>query len=101
MAAGLGTRMKSNRAKVLHQLGGLPLITHVSRAAQSLSPKSIVVVVGHQAEEVEKVVREDIGDLALLLFRPSSAVPVMQSNLLVAYLKIRIRYWCYCQVMCR
>ena len=64
MAAGLGTRMKSNRAKVLHQLGGLPLITHVSRAARSLNPKSIVVVVGHQAEEVEKVVSEDLGTLA-------------------------------------
>ena len=64
MAAGLGTRMKSNRAKVLHQLGGLPLITHVSRAARSLDPKSIVVVVGHQAAEVEKDVREELGDLA-------------------------------------
>lgn len=64
MAAGLGTRMKSNRAKVLHQLGGLPLITHVSRAAETLHPKSIVVVVGHQAGEVEKVVREELGDLA-------------------------------------
>ena len=64
MAAGLGTRMKSNRAKVLHQLGGLPLITHVTHAAQSLKPKSIIVVVGHQANEVEAVVREDIGDLA-------------------------------------
>jgi bifunctional UDP-N-acetylglucosamine pyrophosphorylase / glucosamine-1-phosphate N-acetyltransferase len=64
MAAGLGTRMKSNRAKVLHQLGGLPLITHVSRAARSLDPKSIVVVVGHQAEEVEQIVREELGDLA-------------------------------------
>ena len=64
MAAGLGTRMKSNHAKVLHQLGGLPLITHVARAARILNPKSIVVVVGHQAEEVEKVVREELGDLA-------------------------------------
>lgn len=64
MAAGLGTRMKSNRAKVLHQLGGLPLITHVSRAAASLNPKSIVVVVGHQAEEVERVVREELGAIA-------------------------------------
>src|SRR6478672_11803719 len=64
MAAGLGTRMKSNRAKVLHQLGGLPLITHVIRTALSLDPKSIVVVVGHQASEVEEVVREEIGELA-------------------------------------
>jgi bifunctional N-acetylglucosamine-1-phosphate-uridyltransferase/glucosamine-1-phosphate-acetyltransferase GlmU-like protein len=52
MAAGLGTRMKSNRAKVLHELGGAPLIAHVVRAAQALQPRSIVVIVGHQAEEV-------------------------------------------------
>ena len=70
MAAGLGTRMKSNRAKVLHQLGGLPLITHVSRTAQTLNPQSIVVVVGHQADEVERLVREDIGELAQFALQP-------------------------------
>ena len=45
--------MKSNRAKVLHELGGSPLIAHVVRAAQALDPRAIIVVVGHQAEEVE------------------------------------------------
>ena len=70
MAAGLGTRMKSNRAKVLHQLGGLPLITHVIRTACSLNPESIVVVVGHQAEEVERVVGDEIGDLARFALQP-------------------------------
>lgn len=64
MAAGLGTRMKSRRAKVLHELGGLPLITHVAKTAQALDPRAIVVVVGHQAEEVEKVVLTAVGDLA-------------------------------------
>ena len=64
MAAGLGTRMKSKRAKVLHELGGLPLITHVLRIAKNLNPKSIIVVVGHQAEEVENIVRAEIGDVA-------------------------------------
>jgi bifunctional UDP-N-acetylglucosamine pyrophosphorylase/glucosamine-1-phosphate N-acetyltransferase len=64
MAAGLGTRMKSNRAKVLHQLGGLPLITHVTRTAKTLQPESIIVIVGHQADEVGKVVTDDIGELA-------------------------------------
>src|ERR1044072_4369632 len=54
MAAGLGTRMKSNRAKVLHELGGAPLIAHVVRAAQALNPQAILVVVGHQAEDVER-----------------------------------------------
>lgn len=64
MAAGLGTRMKSKRAKVLHELGGLPLIAHVCRAAKSLAPKTIYVVVGHQAAEVEEAARAAVGDLA-------------------------------------
>ena len=64
MAAGLGTRMKSKRAKVLHELGGAPLIAHVVRAAQALDPKTILVVVGHQAEEVEQAVLDGVGELA-------------------------------------
>jgi bifunctional UDP-N-acetylglucosamine pyrophosphorylase/glucosamine-1-phosphate N-acetyltransferase len=64
MAAGLGTRMKSKRAKVLHELGGAPLIAYVVRAAQALEPRSIITVVGHQAEEVEKAVLAEVGELA-------------------------------------
>ena len=64
MAAGLGTRMKSNRAKVLHELGGSPLIAHVTRTAQALNPQRIVVVIGHQAEEVERVVLDTVGEIA-------------------------------------
>src|SRR5918993_700245 len=64
LAAGLGTRMKSSRAKVLHEIGGLPLINYVSRTARSLSPRKIYVVVGHQAAEVSKTVAAGIGDLA-------------------------------------
>lgn len=64
MAAGLGTRMKSKRAKVLHELAGRPLIAHVVRTAQSLDPQTILVVVGHQAEEVEQAVLAEIGELA-------------------------------------
>lgn len=56
--------MKSTRAKVLHELGGLPLITHVIRTAMALEPKSISIVVGHQAKEVEEVVRAEIGERA-------------------------------------
>jgi bifunctional UDP-N-acetylglucosamine pyrophosphorylase/glucosamine-1-phosphate N-acetyltransferase len=55
--------MKSNRAKVLHELGGRPLIAHVVRTAQLLGPKTILVVVGHQAEEVEKAVLAEVGEL--------------------------------------
>lgn len=64
MAAGLGTRMKSNRAKVLHELGGSPLIAHVVRAAKALNPRAILVVVGHQAEEVEQAALAEVGGLA-------------------------------------
>ena len=64
MAAGLGTRMKSRRAKVLHELGGSPLIAHVSRAAQALNPRRIHVIVGHQAEQVEQAVLAEVGELA-------------------------------------
>ena len=56
--------MKSARAKVLHELGGLPLITYVCRTAQSLGPEKIYVVVGHQASEVERAVETEVGDRA-------------------------------------
>jgi bifunctional UDP-N-acetylglucosamine pyrophosphorylase / glucosamine-1-phosphate N-acetyltransferase len=71
MAAGLGTRMKSNRAKVLHELGGRPLIAHVVRTAASLNPQRIYVVVGHQAEEVEAAALAEAGELVS---------PVMQAQ---------------------
>jgi len=64
MAAGLGTRMNSKRAKVLHELAGRPLIAHVVRTAASLQPQRIYVVVGHQAEEVEKAALAEVGELA-------------------------------------
>ena len=53
LAAGLGTRMKSRRAKVLHQAGGRTLVEHVVRTAMQITPpERIYVVVGHQADEV-------------------------------------------------
>lgn len=61
MAAGLGTRMRSNLAKVLHKLDGRPLINHVCETALSLSPQKIYVVVGHQGDEVKKAVLDEIG----------------------------------------
>jgi len=61
LAAGLGTRMKSNTAKVLHKLDGRPLIAHVVRTASTLQPKAIYVVVGHQAEQVQAAVETEFG----------------------------------------
>ena len=52
LAAGKGTRMKSVLPKVLHGIGGRPLLDYVLAAAASLRPKTITVVVGHQADVV-------------------------------------------------
>lgn len=65
MAAGLGTRMRSGKAKVLHQLDGRPLISHVCRAAAALQPRKTYVIVGHQAEEVKAAVAKDFDDLSV------------------------------------
>jgi bifunctional UDP-N-acetylglucosamine pyrophosphorylase/glucosamine-1-phosphate N-acetyltransferase len=57
LAAGLGTRMKSRKAKVLHQAGGKTLVEHVvSTALRIAPPERVFVVVGHQAEEVRRAV---------------------------------------------
>ena len=53
MAAGKGTRLNSHRAKVLHEIGGKPLLAHVIAAAsQIVAPEDIYAVIGHQAEQV-------------------------------------------------
>ena len=57
LAAGLGTRMRSDKAKVLHEAGGDTLLNHVIRAALQVAPaENIVVVVGYQAEKVKSSV---------------------------------------------
>src|ERR671915_458414 len=59
LAAGKGTRMKSNRAKVLHTLCGVPMVNYVIEATRPLVPEGLFVVVGHQAGLVEAVLPED------------------------------------------
>jgi len=57
MAAGKGTRLKSMRAKVLHEIGGKPLLAHVIAAAARIVPANdIYVIIGHQAEQVRAAV---------------------------------------------
>jgi UDP-N-acetylglucosamine diphosphorylase/glucosamine-1-phosphate N-acetyltransferase len=56
LAAGMGTRMKSNLAKVLHRIHGRPMIQYVVDAARGAAGRNIVLVVGHQADEVRRVV---------------------------------------------
>jgi bifunctional UDP-N-acetylglucosamine pyrophosphorylase / glucosamine-1-phosphate N-acetyltransferase len=59
LAAGKGTRMKSARPKVLHAIGGRPMLDHVLAAAQGLDPKKIILVVGHGAQAVKDHVLEN------------------------------------------
>ncbi|MCU0592048.1 MAG: NTP transferase domain-containing protein [Desulfobacterales bacterium] len=54
LAAGLGKRMKSNRAKVLHEVLGKPMVVYVVEAAIPVAGKAVIVVVGNQAEEVKR-----------------------------------------------
>jgi bifunctional UDP-N-acetylglucosamine pyrophosphorylase / glucosamine-1-phosphate N-acetyltransferase len=57
MAAGKGTRLKSKNAKVLHPIGGKPLLAHVIKTAVQVMPaQDIYVVIGHQADTVRRAV---------------------------------------------
>ena len=60
LAAGLGTRMRSNTAKVLHLLDGRPLISHVCHTAAALAPRKVYVVVGHQGRDVRSAVLTEL-----------------------------------------
>jgi bifunctional UDP-N-acetylglucosamine pyrophosphorylase/glucosamine-1-phosphate N-acetyltransferase len=54
LAAGKGSRMNSNKPKVLQTLAGKPLIEHVVSAVENLGADNIIVVTGHMKEKVEK-----------------------------------------------
>ena len=57
LAAGAGTRMKSKRPKVAHEMLGKPLVNWVIDAAEAAGVEKIVSVVGHLREQVEPLVR--------------------------------------------
>jgi UDP-N-acetylglucosamine diphosphorylase/glucosamine-1-phosphate N-acetyltransferase len=58
LAAGLGTRMKSDRAKVLHEINQVPMILYVVKAANAVAVGEIIVVIGHQADQVRATVSD-------------------------------------------
>lgn len=59
LAAGKGTRLKSAQAKVLHRVGGQPMLAHVVRAAIGVVPaKNVFAIIGHEAEAVRASVAQ-------------------------------------------
>ena len=55
LAAGKGTRMKSDLPKVLHKVAGISMLEHVFRSVNAINPEKTVTVIGHKAELVEQV----------------------------------------------
>jgi bifunctional UDP-N-acetylglucosamine pyrophosphorylase / glucosamine-1-phosphate N-acetyltransferase len=69
LAAGQGTRMKSGLPKVLHRISGLPMIEHVLRTADAISPTTLTVIIGYRAEMVTERLQTR-GDLRFALQDP-------------------------------
>lgn len=61
LAAGMGKRMKSNLPKVLHEISGRPMLSHVLDGTSSLQPDSVTVVVGHGADTVKAAYQDRTG----------------------------------------
>jgi bifunctional UDP-N-acetylglucosamine pyrophosphorylase / glucosamine-1-phosphate N-acetyltransferase len=77
LAAGKGTRLKSSLAKVLHRAGGRPLVEQVLRSCAPLRAKRTIVVVGHQAEQVNAVI-EPLQAVSVLQFPQHGTGHAMQ-----------------------
>lgn len=69
LAAGQGSRMQSDLPKVLHRLGGVPLVGHALAVARTLDPEQVIVVAGHGADLVTKAVNRIDPDARIVLQR--------------------------------
>lgn len=66
LAAGQGTRMNSDLPKVLHPLGGAPLVVHAMASGRAISPEKTVVIAGHKADMVQQAVQDHDPDATIL-----------------------------------
>jgi bifunctional UDP-N-acetylglucosamine pyrophosphorylase/glucosamine-1-phosphate N-acetyltransferase len=92
LAAGLGTRMKSARAKVLHPLAGRPMILHILETLGQLAPERIVVVIGEEMEGVRDlaaphpaVVQTERLGTAHAVMAAGEALAGLRGDVLIAY----------------
>lgn len=65
LAAGEGTRMKSSKPKVLHEIAGLPLVCHVVQQMQNAGTTELAIVVGRGAEDVAAAVKDFANDASI------------------------------------
>ena len=83
LAAGSGTRMKSATPKMLHRVCGRTMLGHALHAAAGIEPDAIVVVVGHQREQVSAAVDElssELGVPVSTAVQESRRAPVTRSR---------------------
>ena len=80
LAAGGGTRMKSDLAKVLHRIGGRTMIRRIVESVKKICPERIIVVVGYQAEDVKAEFNGEDIDFALQEKRLGTGHAVMQTR---------------------
>ena len=67
LAAGKGSRMKSALAKVLHPIGGQPMLGQVIQTARTLAPRSVTAVLGYQAEAVGSYLKTHFPDVSTVV----------------------------------
>ena len=82
LAAGAGTRMKSDTPKVLHTLGGRSMLAHAVHAVAGVGPTHLVAIVGKDRERVAPAAQqigETLGRRVEIAVRKSSAVPATPS----------------------
>ena len=98
LAAGKGTRMKSDLAKVLHVLEGKPLLHYCLQSAHQAGAAKIVVIVGHQADKV----RQEFAESGCIFVdaKTSSWAQVMLSCRQKMYLPVIRVKQLFCAVMC-
>ena len=80
LAAGEGTRMKSDTPKVLHKVCGLPVLTHIIEAPRRAGAEKIVVVVGKDAEEIKEAYAKDDIEFVAQKERKGTGHALMQAE---------------------
>lgn len=93
LAAGKGTRMRSKLPKVLHKVGGKPMLQHVLDAADAAGAAEKIVIVGHEAELVEAMVGEQ-GKIVLQAEQLGTGHAVMQTQEALADFKGTVMILC-------